>query len=755
MNHKKAFILGILMTLIVLERGFGGKVESSQEYRKGANIYTPIVHQKYFKGERELLGYNPKYTPNVISFDAVNKPYIRTEEGFVQTLDERGQWLRNDFKPFIKQSIPNWDGSYGTGAFAEERIIFDAEGDAYMSVKSKQWMILMHSRDHCKTWAVYRLPMGSHCGIETESPFFPSTEPPCLSLEMKEGYFIILPKKQADGTLIISPPVLISPNAFYGPLHSGGGNVTRTVKGVTYVVYASSVPQKGEEGTPQFITRYDHASKALSAPFYMGCNGTEVDGHNIPSMEVDSKGYLHVLLGSHHDPFVHFKSIKPYDISGWSKPVLAGVQKTKMGEGSFTYSGLIIDKFDTLHVVSRWGGSGYKDLLVYSRKLENQAWEPLKVLVEPFKTRYSVWYHKVSQDAYGRIFISYKTYSSELTKEEFAGYLNKWPEEKASIKVPQESEYYPNGIEATVKPHDPCMLVSNDGGDSFRLTLTEDLQAGAMPQNVKPGEKKDNSIGMALVKIPAGRFIMGSLDGALDEKPVHAVSITKPFYIGQNAVRVKDFAEFVKATGYQTEFELAPIKSIFTWMKGSFENPAPEVKRALSWRSPGIPQTDEHPVVAVTVKDARAFCAWLSKKEGRTYRLPTEAEREYASRAGTITRYSFGDSTELLPKYGWYKSNAKGTQPVGNLLPNPFGLYDMQGNVWEYCEDIYGAYSDWPKTDPVAKVDPQYGPIIRGGSWIDDRFGSHTGFNLRSACRYHVYYPLVIMDWVGFRVVME
>jgi formylglycine-generating enzyme required for sulfatase activity len=158
-----------------------------------------------------------------------------------------------------------------------------------------------------------------------------------------------------------------------------------------------------------------------------------------------------------------------------------------------------------------------------------------------------------------------------------------------------------------------------------------------------------------------------------------------------------------------------------------------------SWRDPGFPQGEDHPVVNVTWNDAVAFCGWLSRKEGKTYRLPTEAEWEYACRAGTTTRYNFGDEPEDLagsanvydatshPLYnealwGRYELGSRDgfcfTAPVGRFRPNRWGLYDMHGNVWEWCSDWYGEnyYKQCPVDDPKG---PEAGirHSRRGGAW--------------------------------------
>jgi len=261
-----------------------------------------------------------------------------------------------------------------------------------------------------------------------------------------------------------------------------------------------------------------------------------------------------------------------------------------------------------------------------------------------------------------------------------------------------------------------------------------------------------NSIGMKLVLVPAGEFQMGSRESAeelakaykgygappaaaiQDEYPLHRVRITKPFYLGVHEVTVGQFRQFVAATGYKTDAEKGTtFKGAFGWNP---ETKKFEVNETYSWRKAGFEQTDDHPVVNVSWNDAVEFGKWLSGKEGKTYRLPTEAEWEYACRAGTATRYHHGDDPEGLAQVGnvddataketfpdWKFTIAARdgyafTAPVGKFKPNAFGLYDMHGNVFEWCADWYAA--DYYKASPLE--DPK-GPdsgtdrVLRGGSW--------------------------------------
>jgi formylglycine-generating enzyme required for sulfatase activity len=208
-----------------------------------------------------------------------------------------------------------------------------------------------------------------------------------------------------------------------------------------------------------------------------------------------------------------------------------------------------------------------------------------------------------------------------------------------------------------------------------------------------------NSIGMKLTLIPAGEFLMGlpesDDDSRGDKKPQHRVRITKPFYLGVTEVTQEQYERVMG------------------------ENPS---KR----RDP------QHPVAEVSWKDAMAFCRRLSEKEAKTYRLPTEAEWEYACRAGSTTTWFFGAAESDLKNYAWYNENSGRTaHAVGQKQPNAWGLYDMTGNVWEWCADRYGKdyYEKSPENDPGG---PASGSkrMYRGGAWIGGEAHCQSAFRL-------------------------
>jgi formylglycine-generating enzyme required for sulfatase activity len=256
----------------------------------------------------------------------------------------------------------------------------------------------------------------------------------------------------------------------------------------------------------------------------------------------------------------------------------------------------------------------------------------------------------------------------------------------------------------------------------------------------------DDGVKLELVLIPAGSFVMGDNNGHHDEKPAHKVTISKPFYLGRCEVTVAQFRQFVEATGYTTDAEKGTgFQGAFGWDRATMDF---KMNEEFSWQNTGFPQSDSHPVVNVSWNDAMEFCNWLSGKEGRHFRLPTEAEWEYACRAGTTTSYFHSNDNKGLEKvanvadaafvkqFPELEAAIKGnddhayTSPVGSFSPNPFGLLDMHGNVWEWCAGWYDPefYVISPTDDPVGPVAGGE-RVYRGGGW----FNCARGF--RSATR--------------------
>jgi formylglycine-generating enzyme len=287
-----------------------------------------------------------------------------------------------------------------------------------------------------------------------------------------------------------------------------------------------------------------------------------------------------------------------------------------------------------------------------------------------------------------------------------------------------------------------------------------------------------NSIGMKLAVIPAGEFFMGSTplqvhqvrrgdpsfrkDWEREEQPQHHVQISRPFLLGACEVTRGQFGEFVRSTRYVTDAQRDAKGGMgFDAATGEFKQDA-----HFNWQNAGFVQGDDQPVVNVSWNDAVAFCQWLSRKEKIAYRLPTEAEWEYACRAGSTTLYSCGDDPEGLATVAnvsdataretfssWSGISGRDGHvfpaPVGSFQPNAFGLFDMHGNVWEWCRDWFGEsyYAKSPEKDPGG---PPTGTVrvFRGGSWYDAPSLCRSAFRYWDVPTYRDYF-------LGFRVAAD
>ena len=223
-----------------------------------------------------------------------------------------------------------------------------------------------------------------------------------------------------------------------------------------------------------------------------------------------------------------------------------------------------------------------------------------------------------------------------------------------------------------------------------------------------------------MVKIEGGTFQMGSnaSEAYDDEQPVHEVTLSD-FYMGKYEVTHKQYIAFMNDLGVKKDGSYNGTK--YVKMGGfcavGYRNGEFYFKGSL------YAVSEQCPVIYVTWYGAHAYCEWLSKKTGQTYRLPTEAEWEYAAGGGKNhrTKYAGTENKNELNDYAWYSKNSDNlTQPVGNKKPNALGLYDMNGNVWEWCRDWYkkNYYRNSIKNNPKGP-DDSFIRVLRGGSWFD------------------------------------
>jgi len=273
------------------------------------------------------------------------------------------------------------------------------------------------------------------------------------------------------------------------------------------------------------------------------------------------------------------------------------------------------------------------------------------------------------------------------------------------------------------------------------------------------------AVGFDMVPIPGGSFHMGAPRGERgarpSERPAHEVQVS-PFWMGRCEVSWDEFRLFQQRIDQQQrEAGEAERVAQDDWADAVSRPTPPHVPMDFGMGVEG------YPAICMTQFAAKQYTKWLSMKTGRFYRLATEAEWEYACRAGTKTAYSFGDDVDELGKYAWYYDNSgETTHPVGTKQPNPWGLHDMHGNVAEwvldaYDKDGYGRASKTPLVDPVAWPESEFPRVVRGGSWDDEaprlrssaRIGSRRDWKVQDPQLPKSIWYHTDARFVGFRVV--
>jgi formylglycine-generating enzyme required for sulfatase activity len=335
----------------------------------------------------------------------------------------------------------------------------------------------------------------------------------------------------------------------------------------------------------------------------------------------------------------------------------------------------------------------------------------------------SLLYKALTAPADDDILMPPKTKGGPLSKDT-TDLFKRWIEQGAVW--PEGMKLTQHALETPVVSDDP--VVTAEVYAKIMANLTVKTEAAMKPYSTVISGTK---VSYDMVPIPSGEFLMGSPDGEAgrkpDEGPQHKVKI-EPFWMGRCEVTWDEYDLFM----YPDE------EKKFREESGPYTNGVsdavtrptkPYVEMSFGMGKDGFP------AISMTQHAANTYCKWLSAKTGHYYRLPTEAEWEYACRAGTTTAYSFGDDASKLGDYAWYSKNSDGKyQQVGTKKPNPWGLYDMHGNVAEwtldqYDPDYYKSLAGKVSDEPWNKASQPYPHSVRGGSWDDE------APDLRSAVR--------------------
>jgi len=437
--------------------------------------------------------------------------------------------------------------------------------------------------------------------------------------------------------------------------------------------------------------------------------------------------------------------------TGWSAPVALGPEINTSSDDDVP----VLTRDGTLYFgSSRPGAPG--PAAIYRSRFVNGTYAPPELVPSPITTPAGEMFNYIAPDESLLIYLSFRSGTDGGLHVSFRQADGAWGTPiKLGDAVASLRAYF-----LTMSPEgERLFFTSTPKGGSPQIywvdaKLIRDLRDSG-PTNSSARRQPGLPEGMVFVRIAPGRFLMGSDTGKDDEKPVHQVRVTRPFFMQTTPVTRSQFRAFVEATGYRTEAELGDGAFVWTtdWEK----------KVDANWKNPYFQQDDRHPVVCVSWNDAQAFVQWLNTVDpGRGYRLPTEAEYEYAARAGSGSPFFWGDDPEQAVRYGnttdaaarrvnpaWNGISGDDgfafTSPVAQFKPNAWALFDMVGNILAWCQDWYGPYAQEPATDPAGPASGKE-RVLRGTSWHSNAAGARTAYRTRfPPDRRHAF--------LGFRVV--
>jgi len=389
-------------------------------------LEMPIVLRPY-QHENEQFGYLPAYpVDNQMYFDVQNQPFVRTSKGIATRRE--GRWADSDLQSTVRSSTAALRGkAFG---LVTTKLAFDRDNDLYAVAMTGRQAALLCSDDNGATFSAYPIS-----GREDRPRVFdieqfsghnvPDGPPPVLRYtrtaadprliwrRINDLELILYDK--TDAGLTAKKPILISRKCIGLSVHSGIASTVVSRGSKVHIAWGEATdPNEKVPGVPTYVATYDRETEELGVPVLVGYGPPANDIHNTPSITMDSRGYLHVLVGTHGRPFQYVRSLSPNEAQGgWTKPAAIGEDLRQ------TYVGLVCGADDTLHCVFRlWRSStdpfpaSHHAVLAYQRKEPGKPWEPPQTLiVSPF-SEYSIFYHRLTIDRAGRLFLSYDYWST-------------------------------------------------------------------------------------------------------------------------------------------------------------------------------------------------------------------------------------------------------------------------------------------------------------------------------------------------------
>ena len=382
-------------------------------------VEVPVKLEPY-RHENEQYGYLPDYpVENQVYFDMVNCPFLIAKDGVFSIQDNSWTKTTTAFRAGTEEAIPIRPVS--------TKIAFDQDNDVYLLGRDNRSTVLLHSSNHGTTFTALQVPGSGNFDLEQFSGhnlisgppplarFRQTARDPKLMWRSINDLDLILPAKKPDGSIVMGDIIPVSKMCIGLSTHSGIPSTIVSQGEKVHITWGEATPPEAKKpGVPTYVATYTRSTKELSQPFFVGYGPPANDVHNSPSITMDSKGYLHVLIGTHGRTFKYVRSLASNSASdGWTKAEDVGPGLRQ------TYVGMVCDQDDTLHLVFRlWMNdnkyfpAGHYAALAHMSKLPGEKWSDAKPLVVASFSNYSIFYHRLTINRKGELFLSYDYWST-------------------------------------------------------------------------------------------------------------------------------------------------------------------------------------------------------------------------------------------------------------------------------------------------------------------------------------------------------